>query len=100
MLVAGLEHIEGVQRPPPIVLVPPPPCRSLATLSRRFQPAKLQFSRMPAEEQQDENNQASSDRRGRKRKPRVQRWRLKVIQVANLQFRVGIKLHTRDMNLT
>eukprot|EP00903_Cladosiphon_okamuranus_P011141 g10515.t1 len=47
---------------------------------RRFQPAKLQFSRMPAEDQQDENHQASPRRRGRKKRPRVQRWRLKVFQ--------------------
>eukprot|EP00752_Nemacystus_decipiens_P003601 g3320.t1 len=47
---------------------------------RRFQPSKLQFSRMPAEGQQDENGQASSGRRGKKKKPRMQKWRLKVFQ--------------------
>lgn len=55
------------------------PCQSLSLLFRRFQPAKLQFARMPAEEHQDAQDQAS----GRKKKPRVQKWRLKVFQVIN-----------------
>lgn len=36
---------------------------------------------MPAEEQQDENDQGSSGRRGKKKRPRIQKWPLKVFQV-------------------
>ncbi|CAN0505982.1 unnamed protein product, partial [Ectocarpus sp. 12 AP-2014] len=48
---------------------------------RRFQPVKLQFSRKPAdEEEQQHDGQTPPARRGRKKKPRPQRWRLKVFQ--------------------
>ncbi|CBJ32340.1 conserved unknown protein [Ectocarpus siliculosus] len=48
---------------------------------RRFQPVKLQLSRKPAdEEEQQQDGQTPPARRGRKKKPRPQRWRLKVFQ--------------------
>ncbi|CAM9493483.1 unnamed protein product [Ectocarpus sp. 4 AP-2014] len=54
---------------------------SRRSFCRRFQPVKLQLSRKPAdEEEQQQDGQTPPASRGRKKKPRPQRWRLKVFQ--------------------
>lgn len=66
----------------PILLSAPHFPTPLPLAPRRFQPVKLQFSRKPVEEEeQQQDGQTLPARRGRNKKPRPQRWRLKVFQV-------------------